>query len=99
METQNNSLGFAATEGVLIVVILAIVGLVGWKVYSTKSSTDEINSNTAAVVQQQGSGAATVPVINNTSDLDKAEQALNQYDSSSKDSSDSSQLDQQLSTF
>ncbi|HSX27154.1 MAG TPA: hypothetical protein VLG25_00025 [Patescibacteria group bacterium] len=99
MKYQKNSLGFAAVEGILIAVILAAIGLVGWKVYSTKNSTDEINSNTAAVLQQPASSTADVPSINKTSDLDKAEQALNQYDSTPQDNSDSGQLDQQLSTF
>ena len=99
MRQIKNSYGFAVVEAVLIVVILAIVAIAGYKVYTTKQSTDKVNSDTAAVSQQTNPVSATIPAVNKTSDLDRASQALDQYDSSTQDNSDSSLLDQQLSVF
>ena len=99
MKTRKGSLGFTAVEGILIVVILALIGFVGYKVYSTRSSTDKITSETTTG-SQQSAGPSLVPgVINSVSDLDKAQQALDNSDTSSQDNSDTAQLDSQLSNF
>lgn len=98
MKTRNNTLGFTAVEGILIVVILALIGLVSYKVYSTRNSTDKIANDTTAG-SQVATNQSSLPTVSSTSDLDKAQTALVQNDTSSKDNSDLTQLDNQLSGF
>ncbi|MBI4033404.1 hypothetical protein HY379_00200 [Candidatus Saccharibacteria bacterium] len=99
MTKRRDSLGFTAVEAILIVVIAALIGLVGYKVYDTKNSTDKIASDTEAVVQQTPASNSVPGTINSAGDLDQAQKALDELDAASSDDEDLSQLDSQLSAF
>ena len=99
-KSATSSKGFMAVEGILIVVILALIGVIGYKVYSTKNTTDKLNTQTASIAGQTPETAVSVPSsIKSTADLDKADQALSNYGSVAQDNSDEGQLDSQLSAF
>lgn len=64
--------GFTLIEVMIVVLIIGIVGIIGWRVYDVN-----VNKPTA----NQSTTAASVPAkIENTSDLDKATQALDNTD-------------------
>lgn len=101
MSIRRNRLGFTALELVLALVIVGLIGLVGYKIYNTQKENDKITNNTEAVLEQTPTATNTaVPAaINSTSDLEQAEKALADYDSSASDDRDLTQLDSQLSAF
>lgn len=85
--------GFAALEILLLVAVVAIVALIGYRVVSnhnTKASNQA--SNGVSDQSKASTDVTTVPQINSKSDLDKAEATLNQSDNSAEDSSDSNAL-------
>jgi prepilin-type N-terminal cleavage/methylation domain-containing protein len=90
---RTSQAGFSVVE---LIIVLVVVGLLGFTSYSVnKQHSDKTaKKNTAA---SQSSTTSSVPTINSTSDLDKAEAALDQTDIDS--SNDSSQLDSQLQAF
>lgn len=91
--------GFAAMEGLLILVILAIVGFAGYKVEQARNNTNKLNQESASQqVAVPSSGAGVPSVVNSTSDLDKAASALDK-DNSDDNSADVSQIDSQSSAF
>ncbi len=91
-----NESGFSPVETLLLVIIIAIIGVAGYKVYSTKSSADKLNQQSSS--EQVANPGDTTPPINSASDLNKAEQALDQVDPD-ENSADSAQIDSQLSAF
>ena len=95
MKKSLNQFGFSVAEGFLLLVLAAIVGLVGYKVYSAHNTLDSQYQRASASTQAGQSEIAAVPVIKTTSDLDKAEQALNQQ-SPDDSNSDLSQMDDQV---
>ena len=100
MSDSRNKLGFAALELVLVLVIVGLIGLVGYKIYNTQKENDRITNNTEAVLEQTPTASSSVPAaINSAGDLEQAEKALAGFDSSSADDEDLNQLDSQLSAF
>lgn len=104
MRIRSNQDGFSAVEIVLVVVIVAILGFVGYTVYQrqaakTASSSSPSSSQTASNPAAKANDVATAPAISSASDLDKATAVLDQTHPSGSSSTDSSQLDSQLSTF
>lgn len=90
--TRKNEDGFSAVEWLLLLVILAIVALAGYKVYTSSNTTNNLNDQSAS---QQVAQPAT---FNSTSDLTKAEEQLDQVNPDDNNA-DSAQLDSQLSGF
>jgi Tfp pilus assembly major pilin PilA len=88
--------GFAAIELVLIVVVVAVIAVIGTKLYSNR--TKQVSSSTANPATSQASeintGVVPAPNIVNASDLDKAQQVLNQNDPSTANNDDSASLNQ-----
>ncbi len=100
MSVRQNKLGFTALELILVLVIVGLIGLVGYKIYNTQKENDRVTNNTEAVLEQTPSANISVPAtINSAGDLEQAEKALAGYDSSSADDEDLNQLDSQLSAF
>jgi predicted negative regulator of RcsB-dependent stress response len=93
MRNRKQQSGFAVVELVLVVVILAAIGFVGWWVYQKHNTAD----TTSAVSAQSpvAKNVSTAPTINSTSDLDAALNALNRNDPSTANGSDANQLDSQ----
>jgi Tfp pilus assembly protein PilE len=86
---MNRQNGFSVVEGLLVVVVLVIIGAVGYLAYtnlwSPKPAADETASTASAQVK-----------VENTNDLNTASTAL---DNVSLDDSDSSQLDSAANSF
>lgn len=91
MRRISNQAGFSVVETLIVVVVLAALGFVGYKVYQRQ------HDNTSTTASSQSAGSATAndvasaPSINSTSDLDKAAATLDQTDPGASNS-DSSQL-------
>ena len=83
--------GFALFEGLVIFGVLAIIGLGGWNIYRQHQKP---GSTTVTRVSQT---IAVAPSISSLTDLDNAGRTLDQ--TSLDDSSDLSQLDQDLAGF
>jgi predicted negative regulator of RcsB-dependent stress response len=97
MSKFKNSSGFAALEGVLILVIVAIVAFAGYKVEQARNNTNKLNQESAAqqVAVPKATASATVPAtVNSASDLDKAASALNS-DNPDDNSADITRLNSQ----
>lgn len=82
--------GFAALEVLLVLVVVAVLGFTAWTYYNHHQTAIAPESPTAQVQPS--------PQINSLADLTTAENVLNQIDIDAN-SSDSSQLDSQLSNF
>jgi prepilin-type N-terminal cleavage/methylation domain-containing protein len=82
--------GFSIVETLLVVAVVVVLGLVGYKVYHRQHDTTATNSS-----QSTGSATAndvaSAPEVKSTSDLDKAATTLDQTDPAASNS-DSSQL-------
>src|SRR5262245_55494436 len=65
-----NKGGFAATETVLVLVIVAIVDFVLWYVFNTKSDTDNSYDNSATTQTNlpQSSGQSTSAIVQTKTD-------------------------------
>lgn len=101
MKIRNNQSGFSAIELVIILVIVCVLGFVGYSVYDRQqNNTSDTGSNQQA--SEQSSTASDVkpaPEINSTSDLDTASDTLEQTDPSGSNNTDAGQLDNELSAF
>lgn len=93
--TKRNSGGFSVIELLVIVAVVAIVGLLGYTIYNRQHKT----TPAPPVGSKSNTTTASAPQINSTSDLDKAQAALDQTDPGSSNSNDTSQLNSQLSGF
>ena len=94
--------GFATLELILIVVVLAGIGVVGYEVWH-RHNMNTMNMGTTTTSTPLNYASPTVstppaPQIQTSSDLNSAMQALNQTSISSSNT-DSSQLSTQTSSF
>lgn len=99
MNIRKQETGFAVFELTILLVAIAVIAAVGWRVYDshkTKSSTSAVSSQYQS---PKASNVSQAPAISSSTDLDKSQQILDQNDPTTTNSSDSSQLDSQLSTF
>ena len=97
MKIRTNQHGFSAVELVIALVIVAVLGFVGYTVYNrqnNKTATTQPTTTTSTA-----SNVPSAPIIDSAGDLDKASATLDQVDPASSNSSDSSQLDAQLTAF
>lgn len=93
MTTSRKSAGFALLEAIVVVAAIAAIGFGVWKVY------DSHHNKPLAASSSQATDVTVAPAVASTSDLDKAQKALDQTDPSASDTSDNGQLDSQLSAF
>lgn len=95
MSTRRTQYGFTAFEGVIIVLVVAVLAAAGYMVYSRMNNTA---SKTSSTSDQATSTTPTAPAVNNTSDLDTASKTL---DDTNVDAtvSDTAQLDSELNQF
>jgi prepilin-type N-terminal cleavage/methylation domain-containing protein len=88
MNRHNNSQsGFTIIEVVLVVVVLAIIGFLGWRFLSSQVTTDKTNDESS---QQQ-----EPPIVKSSDDLKSAEDFLN--DTEIENTLDTSEIDAALS--
>lgn len=69
---KEKQLGFSAVEVIIVIVVLALVGLIGYTVLNRQDNTD--TNNPAS--EQRADDEESAP-IENVEDLNKAEQELN----------------------
>jgi Tfp pilus assembly protein PilV len=87
------SQGFSLVEALLVVVLLAAVGFVGFRVY--QANVDVSATQEDAATQSDPLAKSTVPAVTTSADLDKATNAL---DTTASDLDEqSTKLDSQLS--
>ena len=87
MKLRNSEKGFSIVEVGLMVAVLALIGFIGFRVWSANQDT----ATTETVAQTPSSNEA--PQIKKAADLDTASKAL---DSRELDSSSLDQLDSEL---
>lgn len=100
MAAIHKKAGFSVVETIVVVVVLAIIGGLGYALYNhfhTSSDTATSTDQTSTSQPAAASDVQPAPQITTTEDLDKAEQVLDQSTMSSD--SDMSQLDTQASGF
>lgn len=100
MKSLKSQTGFAVVEIVLAVVILALVGFVGYKVYDarkdlsiTEQSTQQSDSQSTA------SDVKSAPAIKTVSDLDTALTILDETNPGGSNLDDSTLIEQEMSAF
>ncbi|MDB5161386.1 MAG: hypothetical protein JWO96_766 [Candidatus Saccharibacteria bacterium] len=96
MRTVKKQAGFAFFEVILVIAIAAIVGMIGLKIYSARSGntvSSRSPSSKTTDVSKTSSSVSPAPVVQSTTDLDKAQATLDQNDPSTANQADSSQLD------
>ena len=97
--------GFAFIEALVIITVVALIAVVGFKVYENRSTdTSQANASqtstkTTASQTPLSTGVSTVPEINSSSDLDKASQTLDQNDPTTANNADTAQLDKDSSNW
>lgn len=92
--------GFTALEALLILIIVGLVALIGYKVYNTKQVADKSANSAVSVIENTPVAESNIPsTINTADDLTKAEKVLDDYDSSQTDNSDLTKLESELSAF
>jgi len=96
--------GFSVFELLLAVVVIAAIAAAGYWVYHkhhTTTPTVSTSTSTTASTSPaaQATNVSSAPQINNTSDLTKAEKILDDNNPATANSSDSSELNSQLSAF
>ena len=85
IKTRFSQKGFSAVEVVLLLVIVAMLGGVGWYVLNANKEADDGYSSTSSSVPAPS--VEDVPDVNNANDLTEAENYLNDTN-----------IDQQLDT-
>lgn len=100
MGIRKQQSGFVVLELILVVVIIAAIVVVGLWIHNRSKTTTTANTTPTNSTQSPvANNVSTAPTITKTSDLDSALNTLNQNDPSAANSSDSSQLNSQTSTF
>jgi predicted negative regulator of RcsB-dependent stress response len=89
---MNRQRGFSAVEAIIIVSVVVALALVGWWVYD-RAQKDDATENTDTSQQD-----SSVPEVNNATDLDSAEQSLDNADVDAG-TADESELDNELNSF
>lgn len=79
MTMKRNNAGFGVVEIILVAVVVAIIGLIGYRVWDTTMSADtETTSQQPQTTQQSVENEA--PKIEKSEDLDKADSVLDDTD-------------------
>ncbi len=102
MKLRKLQSGFSVVELVIILAVVGVLAFVGYAVYNRQhNTTSTANNNSSQTVNDEtkASDVPPAPVVSSTSDLDKASATLDKVDPGTSNSSDSSQLDSQLSAF
>lgn len=97
MKLRDNQAGFSIAVVALSVAIVGVLAFAGYNVYSNQNQNESVTSQSAP--SSKSPDVSTAPEINKTSDLDKASNTLDQNDAATANTSDSSQLDQELASF
>ncbi len=101
MRIRTNQLGFSVIELVIILLVVSIVGVSGYKVYNrNKSKTTSSDSSQTINSSAKANDVSKAPsIVKTTGDLDKSTKALDATDPSGSNSIDTAQLDSQMAAF
>jgi|SRR4051794_9486096 Na+-transporting methylmalonyl-CoA/oxaloacetate decarboxylase gamma subunit len=95
--------GIVAIELILLLILVVVVGFVGYKVLHASATVEDSNANidsSQPVLKEKKASrvqpAVQAPEVKSTSDLDKADKAVDQVNPDASNA-DSAQLNQQLS--
>jgi prepilin-type N-terminal cleavage/methylation domain-containing protein len=101
MRSRGNQAGFSAFEVIVAVLVVAIIAVAGCWVYNRNHTAQPgtTQANSSDVSSPKATDVSPAPQINNTGDLTKAEQVLDQNDPATANSADSNQLNNQLAGF
>lgn len=88
---RTNQNGFSIVEVLLVLVVVAVLGFVGYKVYSRQHDSSATTASSQSTGSATANDVASAPDVKSTSDLDKAATTLDQTDPAASNS-DSSQL-------
>jgi Tfp pilus assembly protein PilV len=98
MKTYNfRQSGFSAVELVIIVVVVVVIGLLGYVAYNSFQNKAAESAEQSASESSTVNDVGTAPAINSDSDLESAEQLLDQTDVASGD--DTKQLETSTAAF
>src|SRR3989344_5473331 len=89
---------FTFIEVLVVLVIVTMIGLVGYTVYNRQSGNDGSGQSSSSSSETEANDVSVAPEIKNASDLDKAQEVLDQNDPNAS-GSDASQLEGELSNF
>jgi len=73
---NNNQRGFGIVEGLLIIVVVGLIGLAGWVFVQRQDD----KNNSPGQLTEQAQPQDQPPQVNNSEDLEKAENYLNDKD-------------------
>jgi len=95
--------GFSVVEVVIVLVVVSVLGFAGYVVYDRQNNkTADSTSNVQTGIEESPTAndvASPPSSINSTSDLDEAAAMLDNIDPGESNSTDTAQLDSQLSGF
>lgn len=99
MKLRKNQSGFAIVELGVIVIVVAAIGLLAYYFYNHNHNV--YNNDTGLNTSQKtpASNVSSAPAVSSVSDLNSAEQILDQNDPGTANNTDSSQLSSQLNGF
>ncbi len=96
MNFRKNQAGFSAVELLIVVVIVGLLGFVGYMVYGKQQDKNNaVDTSQNSSRQESANDVPEAPEIKSTSDLDKASATLDNVDTNN----DSSELDKEVSNF
>jgi Tfp pilus assembly protein PilV len=87
--------GFSAVEVVIAVLVIAGVVIAGWYMFNRMKDK---NADTSTTSQQSSDSPAVAPEVSDTSDLDTANNALDNTDLNAS-TTDANELDTELNSF
>ncbi len=101
MRIRTNQLGFSVIELVIVLLVVSLVGVVGYKVYNrSQNKTTNSYSTQSADGSAKATDVATAPsTVKTISDLAKADKTLDATNPSTSNNSDTSQLDAAMAAF
>lgn len=79
---SNSTAGFAAWEGVLVVVVVAVIAAVGYYVYNQRNKTSGSTVNDTSLVAPLGTTEKTVEVSNQ--EIEQESETYGNYDAQSE---------------
>ena len=100
MKSRHSQTGFSIVELLVVVAVLALIGFVGYRVYSALNGNNTTADTTQVANQSSTANDVTsAPAVNSTSNLDDAQKALDQTDPGGSNNADAGQLNSELAAF
>lgn len=102
MNIRKSQTGFSAVEMLVTLVVIAVLALVGYTVYSRGKTNNTATSNNSQQSNEESAIASDVksaPDINSAEDLDKAAAVLDETDPSGSNNNDSIRLESHSANF